>query len=318
MLALRSRGLIGLFLSASMLVAIAACVGDDVAPSAAEPDGGGTGSDSSSGGGPSDASAADTALGADVNVADTAVDAPVAFNPGKIPGLVLWLDAQDDARFTTSGGKVTGWADKSTATNDAHSVAIASSEPTRTLSATLNKQVVHFTGPSQVLAVDDNATLYFHDTDDFVIAFVASYTHVGQGGFVAKSGFPDNTDGFIFFTVMTGSPCFTINGVCGDFPVSLGVFHRYIARRTAGGLELHTSVDGSEVEIRNLGAAVDVSEPTHPLYIGADRVNAGTVSEGMTGDIAEVLVYHSPSLDAGASGSDLHALDRYLKTKWGL
>jgi ribosomal protein L31 len=311
--------MIGVFLSVSALLAVVACVGDDATPSSAVPDsGGGAGSDSPSGGGPTDALMPD-ARDLDASMADTSpADGPVAFNPGKIPGLVLWLDAQDDARFTTSGGKVTGWADKSTATNDAHSVAIGGSEPTRMLSATLGKQVVHFTGPAQVLAVNDNATLYFHDTDDFVIAFVASYTHVGQGGFVAKSGFPNNGDGFIFFTATTGNPCFTINNVCGEFPVTTGVFHRFVARRTAGGLELHTSVDGVEVKVRNLAAAVDVSEPTHPLYIGADRINAGVVSEGMTGDIAEVLIYHSPGLDAGASAADLSAVDQYLKAKWGL
>lgn len=307
-------------------VVVAACVGDDPdssssssSSSGATTDGGGSSSGGASSGatsssGASSSSGATSSSGG--SSGDASPDAPPAWNPGKIAGLTVWLDADDTASFTlAAGSKISKWADKSSAVNDAHGVAGA--EPVRAMNATLGKQVVRFAGPSQALAVTDNASLYFQTTDEFVVATVVNFTQAGVGGFVSKTNFPTNDKGILLFTVSTSQVCFAIDGVCGDFTVSTGAFHRIIAHRLPDGTKLQTFVDGVMKQDRTV-TATDVSAGGHDLVIGADRKSGDTITEGMTGDIAEVVIYHTQPGGTAITATELTQLDGYLKTKWGL
>lgn len=300
-----------------LVAAAGACVGDDPR-TVATPE-----ADSSieaSSIGPSDGSAADASAVKEPakDAADAANEAP-PFNPAKVAGLVLWLDAQDSATFTTNGGKIAAWADKSSATNDALAIPAAGSEPARVASAALGKQVVRFTGGDQALAVADDFSLYFQSTDDFLIAVVASYTSAASSGaFIAKTNFPTNDKGFFLTTFGTGKVCFAIDAACGEFPVTPGAFHRFIARRTAAGTRTSTLVDGVELSVRTIEPPVDVSMPGKALLIGAGRKSGTTITEGLNGDIAEVLVYHAAPTGPGLSAKQVAEIDAYLVSKWGL
>lgn len=295
--------------------ALAACVGDDASTTpTGQPDGGGT--DSASGG--VDSSPGDGSSSSDGTIQESGTDTRAPFNPGSIAGLVLWLDGQDTASFTLgAGGTVTTWKDKSSASN--HAASIAGSEPVRVDNAT-NKKVVRFVGPSQALVVADKGSLYFQSTDDFTIAMVVNFTHNGGGGFLSKTLFPTSPvdQGILFFTVSTNQVCFVLNGSCGDYTVTPNTYHRYVLRRTADGTQLRSTVDGVVVRVLDT-PVVDVSNGGKDLLIGAIRKDGNVITEGMTGDIAEVIVYRTTSSDpdGGATNTGLNELDAYLKAKWG-
>lgn len=294
------------------IVAASACVGDDVVAGSSPPPGGGP--EASSGGpGAGDGSPGDASSDATTPPADAPGDGAEPFNPAKTPGLVVWLDGQDDATFTVAAGKVTEWRDKSAASNDA--VAVAGAEPQRVANAAVGKPIVRFAG-AQALAVADKMSLYFHGTDDFVIAMVAGFSIAPNGGFLAKTNFPASDNGLWLTTFGAGKVCFSINATCGEFPVATETLHRFVARRTAAGTETRIAVDGAEQPARTV-AVLDVSNPGKDLLIGASRKDGTTITEALTGDIAEVLVYH-PAAGTVMTAAQLAALDSYLASKWGL
>ncbi len=300
---------------AALMAAIAACVGDDASNVGAVQPEGGPGVDGSSGG--VDSPSGDAPL-PDSAVSDTGTDTAPGFSPANIPGLAVWLDGQDTSTFMLgTGGVVSQWRDKSSASN--HAVGVAGASPTRTDNAK-GKKVLRFTG-TQALFVADNASLYFQDDDDFTIAFVASFTEGGRG-FLAKVPAPPTPEnGILFFTYGSNTMCFALeNGSCSPFMATLNDYHRYIMRRTADGTQMRVTYDGVLTVVRDI-PLMDVSNGGRDLLIGASRLVGTTTESGLKGDIAEVIIYHSTAAsdpDGGTTNSALNELDGYLKTKWGL
>lgn len=87
-----------------------ACTGDDPKPTAGGADASATDESTADGASPSPDGSSTADGGADA-ASDSASDAPAAFDPKSIPGLVLWLDPA--AGVTETGGKVSAWKDQS-------------------------------------------------------------------------------------------------------------------------------------------------------------------------------------------------------------
>ncbi|MEO8799187.1 MAG: hypothetical protein ABI551_14960, partial [Polyangiaceae bacterium] len=234
------------------------------------------------------------------------------FNPTKLSGLVLWLDAQDDSTFTLDTSNVSNWRDKSTGGNDA--VPVADHVPMRVTSAAVGKPVVHFAG-DQALTVADHPSLHF-GTDDLLVAVVANWT--SRGGLFLKI---DDTNvskpGIAMLPTSSTAMCWAIDNVCRAFQNDAGTlstaFHTYIGVRSNGGTTETLYVDGTQVRQDMIDGMVDATN-SRPLYLGADRVNTSVLVNPITADVGEILAYSGAGV---ADPARVTQLDSYLRTRWG-
>ena len=67
----------------------------------------------------------------------------VLWTPARLPGLQLWLDADDDTTITLTGNRITGWDDKSGNGNNA-SQGVVGNSPTYNTATINSKKVVNF------------------------------------------------------------------------------------------------------------------------------------------------------------------------------
>jgi hypothetical protein len=90
-----------------------------------------------------------------------------SFQPVNVPGLTLWLDAQDASTFTLSGSAVSQWRDKSGRGN--HAVqATGSLQPTLAATGINSRAAVNF-GATHRLTVVDHPTLDHTSLDIFAV-----------------------------------------------------------------------------------------------------------------------------------------------------
>lgn len=229
-------------------------------------------------------------------------------------GLLLWLDADDDASFT-GGSAVTAWSDRSG--NAAHvAQASTSAQPTRIFAGMGGLPVVRFDG-----------------LDDGLKAQTALTNRAFEGFVVWQSSrVPPNTKS----TVLANSRNFEVNhghisdsaraavSVCiGDKCESLNSGW-YDANFDRGKLSntaylWHFAFDGATNQLLADawgGTRITQSGPTDLPVPAATPFSVGNCNEGncsFQGDIAEVLLFDSPLSD-----SEQARAIAYLTTKWSL
>jgi hypothetical protein len=222
-----------------------------------------------------------------------------AFDPLDIPGLALWLDANDASTlFQASNGTTPAtadadpvgyWGDKSG--NGRHAIqATAGNKPALKLGAKNGKAGVRFVTDSDFL------------TTTFAIPQPSTYWIV-----VVK------TAGSFYVDGKAGSPRNILVGGDADVYMAAGtnLFSTYI---TPANWTIHTlTFNGLSSSMRANGASVasgnaGTNEPTG-LNIGAAISGTG----GISGDITEFIV----ALGAQSAGT-IAAVETYLNTKWAV
>lgn len=295
---MRRRTWLEIFGTGSLL-AFSACVGDSSTPGpdASQPDTGCTG-----------------AACVDASVDSPVSDAPPAFTPKTLPGLVLWLEGSQG--LDTAGSKVLKWHDQSGKGNDASS-ASGSTGPLTGLM--LSKPALQFNQDSR-LEIADNATLQW-DTGDFVLELVTSYSNpIPDAGYVYGEFYFKQTNSGVFpGVVLVGN-----SGIDKTAKIGIGLDNATYVYTSASTYNdgtprlIGTRRKGTTLEVRingvvagtvtNSAVARDVSAVGSGVAIGGQ---IGLTA--LKGSIAEVIAIKGPTSDG-----DLAALEAYATKKYGL
>lgn len=299
---------------------IGACVGDDPSISSGNADAGAdAGGDA--GGGAMDASASE-ASATDAGNGDAGTDAVAAFTPATLPGLALWLDANEPSTLTLGGGNVvTLWKDRSTQMNDAAQSGTGTVHLVSSVVEFGGKNVLEFAdGP---LVVADSTSLRWGDTDEFLVVLAGYHTAT------------DTTDRFFFakFDTQTIGPALLGGagahaqlagalldysdflagtggtGVVAPAATNDGKQHIFAIRRLGGaGTTLQLRIDGVATAATVTARLASTAEP---LVIGAMRTPGGALVNLLVGRIAEVVAVHGALTEAQVGAVEVYLHDKY-------
>jgi hypothetical protein len=225
------------------------------------------------------------------------------FDPAKISGLAVWLDASDASTLfnATSGGSlpannaiVARWEDKSG--NGRHFTRATANQPTRVTSAVNSKDAVRFVGAQYITrtggtfgAADIVDVFFVSQTSDTAYVFLSSSTNGGAYYDATQNNGNSALGGFNSPTVSQ----YRVNGA--------NVTNTRSALLTARGSTANIlSVIGSTVT----GSAWEGLELNYRHGGGFD------VSDGYA---CELLIYSS-----SVSTADRNAIESYLGNKWGV
>lgn len=224
-----------------------------------------------------------------------------AFDPTNVPGLQLWLDANDASTFSfASGSLVSQWSDKS---GNARHFVIVTSSPTRTAGLVNGKAAVDFSSVNQYLRTAVSVTL-LQPITIFTVAVNDLLATVNRGRVLTNrvdSNFAviHSDGGSLSDTVVLMAGTANVNGP--DNAISNTTQHQGTC-----------ITDGSASRIRVDGVS---SGPVSP---GGSSLFLGTLgaafdgTKSLDGKICEVLIY------SGALSSTYYlAVEAYLKAKWG-
>ncbi len=249
----------------------------------------------------------------DVAPPDASPDAG-PFDPGKVPGLALWLDAAKGVTADGSGN-VSKWADQSGNANDAVQN-ILSLEPVVVTPGINGKAVIRFAPPAATapnLTIADAATLRL-GTGDFFIGIVAKRpTANGSLGCVlSKQVTPNPYAGYAIYLNLSASHAggqldANNNVLSTGGPYADGVARQFAFARTSGAATFRVN---GVVEGNLPGTSVNSDAVGVPLSIGGVAPNG---LHGLAGDVAEIVI-----VKGTISTSDSAAIESYFKTKYAL
>jgi len=234
--------------------------------------------------------------------------APIASGEPSIPqsGLVLWLDASDISTLRADAtGRVERWADKSAL--GSHATQSAETARPRLVAAALGgRPALRFDGGS-FLNLGRPESLCFQRGRPFTIVVVSSVAAGQSGTLLAMGGGPANQRAYQFYLA----------------PGRIGsvVYGQMREAKSPSGPMIATLIcDGGRAKVRingrtSLSLEAGRGSSTVDVLVGARRENADNTGTfwGLTGDIAEMLVYNR------ALGTDeLERLTEHLAKTYGL
>ena len=248
----------------------------------------------------------------DAATTDAATDAPPPFSPTNVAGLVLWLDPSNG--LTSTGGKVTAWADRSTSAITVSQTA-AASQPS--VGSVGSKPVVAFGATSWLESAGATVgTKLDFGTGDVLVEYVVatdSAAATALTGVLYKASFDTSPfDGLQLYGNLGGGgkPGAGLAGV--DLALTSpsgntadGKLHVVGFRRA--GTRLSLRYDGAEVASSTM--AVRSVDNTRALYVGGRP--DGT--HGAAHKVGDVLVYKGVVADA-----DVAKIEAFVKQKSGI
>ena len=228
--------------------------------------------------------------------------AATAFVPTDIAGVFLWLDADDASTITDAGaGAVSEWRDKSG--NARHvSQATAGDRPT-TGSVTVNGlNALAFAGDK--LVRDPTTLVALGSHTRFIVATPSSVASRYLFQLLNKAGGAQ----FAFISAYSSV-------AYEEYAATVATVRYGIGPAGATGVNLLTTKrDGTAWASRFNGAASGSATSTSAaLEVTAIGVGGSISDPGMTGTIAEILVY-----DSALSTEQVAQVESYLATKWGV
>jgi hypothetical protein len=319
------------------LAFLIACGGTD---SATIPDGStddtGTGNDASTG---NDGTTSNDGTATDGTSNDgTTIDTGTPFDPSKVNGLVLWLEADVSASIIQANQRITTWKDQTSHHNDALGSTNSTTQgrnPTVKKGQINSLDAVHFNmgqanTSANMLGIPENSDKSLQwGTGDFYVAIVGEFDNDPQsssgtqfqvGNFFSKNYSPGigSYTGVAFYgnlpttnnTVIAGMLFMTSNQL-NDFAYTATAYntnkpHLFGIRRQGNTIDLY--VDGASVNSATATQNVDVSNANVPVRIGADG-DANLLR--LDGDIGEIY-----AVEGVLSPSDQASIQGYLKKKW--
>jgi hypothetical protein len=283
--------------------------------------GGGTGAGGTAGSvGAGGAAGAAVDAGVDQTAGDAAAEAPPAFSPSMLTGLVLWLDASKGITVA-AGAKLDQWTDQSGQGNSARQTT-AASMPTYNTNVVHALPAVTFDGTVTFLSVAD-ATSMEWGVADYAMVVVGRSANANTDTncmFYQKTLAASPYNGLNLFVnpafgTLTGQVAAqddaTHNIVSTAGGYNDNKFRLYAARRV--GTTLQVRVNGTVVGQVSESPTVNIDAPGRAGQIGQNGYTPNSGFQALKGDIAEIVAIKGPITDA-----DLGKLEGYLMTKYGL
>jgi len=239
------------------------------------------------------------------------------FNPKSIPGLAVWLDAQDAGSFTYStGSDVSAWADKSGNGNNAVQ-ATGARQPLYVASGINNRPVVQFydDATSKQLRIPNAGTLTYNPFSCYAVIrrltdLTSNERIFGPWDITASqrafSMLVNNIDQLSCLISTTGGAAAGSAAVASP---TIAINTNYIIDTGYTGTSVQAGVNGGTLTSTVVGAPFAA---TGGIMIGANEA-AGGYTEPFAGYIGEILFY-TASLTAAQRATVI----RYLFTKWGV
>jgi hypothetical protein len=221
-------------------------------------------------------------------------------------GLVLWLDADDQASLTTdAGGRISLWADKSDRRSNARQ-AEANRRPRHVPGALGGRPVVRFDGTA-FLNLARPPGLDFRPGDPFTLLVVCRVARGDCGTFLSKGGGEAGQRAYQFYAAPAKQGAITY-GVMREAPRTA---EATIAVEVCDGRRADVYLNGEPC--LSLGAGGALSDVD--VLVGARRQNADNsgIYYPLTGDVAEILVYNR-----ALTGGELARVGGYLQEKYAL
>ena len=231
------------------------------------------------------------------------------FNPSRISGLQLWLDATRglfDATtggnpVTTDGATVARWEDQSDSKYHVTQTTVAN-RPLLKTAVKNNKNVIRFDGLNDALIsanIPDNNLL-------ILTAFVVA-NPIGLGGNNAGRMFERGANVvnlFMFFgsgiSMITGGN--QVSG--GSSPI--GSFYLFGGRLSGIGASTTTLRINKSIVATGTGSAPSTANTTYQIG------NRTDLARGFNGDIAELIIYNQ-----ALTTEQINSVESYLSAKWG-
>lgn len=223
--------------------------------------------------------------------------------PPEVPGLVLWLDAQDLGTLTLSENRVVEWRDKSGYMNDAAQY-VSSRQPAYVTDAIGGMSAISFDGDNDNLEIPDDLSLDVVDITAFIVVKVIDPDNVTFPVPLAKM--PINDAYLFFLDYADNAPAFRV-------VVSDEMHHAQDPASVTGEADVWVGWhDDTTVTLFRNGVEVDSSPAPGPIDANAGPLLIGDgVANAFHGYIAEVLIY-----DQALSATDLERIGTYLGCKY--
>lgn len=242
------------------------------------------------------------------------------FNPNKISGLIMWLDANDSTSFfdatsggnnvTTDGGSIARWRDKSTSAKDFKQTT-SGSRPILKIGTQNGRNSVRFDAIDDFMEMDANFSGLTAGTYFIVLKLAVDPPTVeSKTGhpimFIYNNRFNGGAshytylDGNIYDTSMT-----TSRKTVGNPTSNLTNFHLYNVSSTSNSWTARLNKTQLFTTATN---TFSQEEKTIGRSIGSNNV-----FYYFNGDIAELIVYNSV-----LSADSRTSLENYLYQKWGI
>ncbi len=239
------------------------------------------------------------------------------FNPAALPGLSIWLDAQDYGSLTFNSTTISGWADRSGKGNHA-AQATAIAQPLYVASGINGKPALegrHDGSNASQLSIADNASLDYASYSHFAViqrkTDLNSSEHIG-GKYTTTSnlrehrGYIESTD----YATEVASPDGTSGGLSFvSVSTTLSLNTPYIlSGRFEPGLTSARVNNGSPTT-QSLPASIYNGSAGYELF----SRNGGSRVEPFAGRIGEYLFF-----TRALNESERQAVLSYLSGKWGI
>jgi hypothetical protein len=229
------------------------------------------------------------------------------FNPSRIAGLQLWLDAADSSTITTDTG-VSEWRDKS-ATKSKWAQTTGNEQPATGTQTMNGKNVLAFDGSNDSLSasapLNTSMPLSFFIVQRIVAksAFGMSYT---TGGANDNFNIRQIGDGTGKMTVTAGGGIFLGDGATGDRQGQNDIF--VLSFPSGAGTAGAAYLNGSQL---SQGAGADNTRK--PILTGTHYI--GRRSDGFYSNfrVAEIIAYSTLLTD-----TQRKSVESYLGKKWGI
>lgn len=246
----------------------------------------------------------------------------IDFNPAKLSGLTLWLDADDSDTITLNGSDVSQWDDKSVSGNNA-TQSTANDQPLYDTASINNKNAVYFDGVSEFLDLDSLTSV----TNDFTIFVVIEFdvavsnpTNTTPAEGILGDSVSDPTPrGWLFTGEVSGSASqetLSFGSVDGAGQGGIEYLRTNIAavpkvisgRLTGTGMSIQ--IDGVNQTVFEASSGIQPGELFQFDMIGA---HAPTPANFLAAKIGEIVHY-----DRSLTDDERTAVTNYLKAKWGI
>jgi len=238
--------------------------------------------------------------------------AAASWSPGALPGLVVWLDAEDAPQ-----GYVQAWRDRSPAANDARQP-VPAYQPMRANGAIGGYPAVRFDGRRALLEIADAPSLEWA-FDDYAILVVARFS-VDRGTtfqmLYQKVATTAPWDGpSLYVNGAKPTQATTVTAQMSQYAFATSAHdrlddapHVFVSRRVGAALEVR--VDGAPEGATVLATPIDVSAPRRPVQIGQNGDHRPGF-QALEGDVAEVVAVRGILPD-----DQLRVLECYLTVKY--
>ena len=233
------------------------------------------------------------------------------FNPSRISGLQLWLDATKGLFDATSGGNpvttdgatIARWEDQSSSGYHV-TQATSANRPVLKTGIKNNKNVVRFDGTNDALI---SASISSDNLPKLTAFFVVSAA--GGGGGNAGRFIERGTGSFnVFMFSGTGPSMICGGGQLTAGSVSLSTFN-LISSRWTGGAGLGTTIIRTNKSLAGTGNTSSTPNVANTTYQIGNRT---ALDRTFNGDVGEIIIYNESLTDA-----QIDQVESYLYSKWG-